>query len=393
MDNFTIPANLSNADHIKTAGMKRKLEEETHNLSESLLPDTCGPVVVFHDNTEIAEEIILDNGPDTSTTSNVVNEVEEEDVLNEPEKEEEKLSSEAETQTPASLFPLMGIEKFENDDAGIHFYTGLESFTSFTMVLQSLGPAAYCLNYVRHQVNDISVPNQFFLVLIKLRRHLPDIELSLFFNVSEDTVSNVFFTWMVFMSKQWRELDLWPRGSIGKHIVSDISSSDYEIESSRTRLIIDRAEFPIRKPKGSESQRATYSTREKKYTVKVLIGATPEGLVSYVSQAYGGATTDKQIIEESLSDLNVSEELQLDDLQNSFVNKNEHACENRNRNLCALHDCEICKDKDYIERIVRQAKSFKILSEHMSRSETQMASHIAFVCFMLGNFKTRIAPS
>lgn len=79
----------------------------------------------------------------------------------------------------------MCIDNFEKDDAGIHFYTGLETYIKFYMVLRTLGPAAYCLNYIYHKVTNISVPDQFFLVLIKLRRHRTNFDLSRLFNVSE----------------------------------------------------------------------------------------------------------------------------------------------------------------------------------------------------------------
>jgi hypothetical protein len=72
-----------------------------------------------------------------------------------------------ETQTPT--FPPMCIDNFEKDDAGIHFYTDLEIISKFYFVLRTLGPAAYSLNNIYHQVTNISVPDHFFLVLIKLR--------------------------------------------------------------------------------------------------------------------------------------------------------------------------------------------------------------------------------
>ena len=36
-----------------------------------------------------------------------------------------------------------------------------------------------------------------------------------------------------------------------------------------------------------------------KNKVKVLIGATPKGLISFVTEAYGGSTRDRQLIERS----------------------------------------------------------------------------------------------
>ena len=64
------------------------------------------------------------------------------------------------------------IHKFEKDPADVHFYTGLETYMEFVLVLHTLWPAAFQLNYVNHSVSNISVPHQLFLVLMKLRRHI-----------------------------------------------------------------------------------------------------------------------------------------------------------------------------------------------------------------------------
>lgn len=106
------------------------------------------------------------------------------------------------TQTPK--LPMFTIDNFEKDDAGIHFYTGLENYGKFFFVLHTLGPAAYCLQYAYHHVSNISVPDQFFLVLMKLRRHTTNFELSRLFGIAESVVSNVFVTWIIFMEKQWK---------------------------------------------------------------------------------------------------------------------------------------------------------------------------------------------
>lgn len=84
--------------------------------------------------------------------------------------------------------PLYSIENFNNDDKAIHFYTGLESYSKFMFVLSTLGPAAYFLNYIYHSVENLSVPNQLFMTLIKLRRYTTNFELSRMFNISENSV-------------------------------------------------------------------------------------------------------------------------------------------------------------------------------------------------------------
>ena len=59
-------------------------------------------------------------------------------------------------------------------------------------MLSTLGIAQNNLRYMYGHVANISIQDQFFLVLIKLRRHMSNFELSRMFRVSEATVYNVF---------------------------------------------------------------------------------------------------------------------------------------------------------------------------------------------------------
>ena len=197
------------------------------------------------------------------------------------------------TQTPS--YPMYSIENFINDDAGIHFYTGLENYSRFEFVLRSLGPAAYHLEYTSHRVENLSIPNQFFMTTMKLRRHTTNFELSRMFGVSDNTVSNIVLTWIYFMNAQWKELDCWPV----RELVQHFTPSDFGVKFPTTRVLIDGTECPIKKPRAPKAQQATFSTYKNRNTVKTLIGSTPGGLISYVSPAYAGSTSDRQIVERS----------------------------------------------------------------------------------------------
>ncbi|CAC5420801.1 unnamed protein product [Mytilus coruscus] len=60
-----------------------------------------------------------------------------------------------------------------------------------------------------------------------------------------------------------------------------------------TRIIIDGTEYPIRKPRLPFAQQSTFSTYKNRNTIKISVGETPGGLVSYVSPSYGGSTSDR----------------------------------------------------------------------------------------------------
>ena len=146
-------------------------------------------------------------------------------------------------------------------------------------MLQTLGPSAYCLNYVYSHSVTVDIPNQFFIILMKLRHHITNFELSWMLGISEKTVLNIFITWTRFMALQWQEINILP----SKGLVSFYSPRNVKKSFPPTRVIIDGTECPIKKPKNPRSQQQTFSTYKNRNTVKVLVGATPGGLVSFIS--------------------------------------------------------------------------------------------------------------
>lgn len=175
------------------------------------------------------------------------------------------------------------------------FYTGLASYTDFLHVLYNLGEAAFHLNYIYNQVQNLTIENQLFLTLIKLRQYKTNFELSKLFSVSTTTVENIWLTWINFMSRQWREVNFWP----DRDLVNFFAPRDFYSKFPTTRLIIDGTEIAVKKPKPPIAQQTTFSTYKNRNTMKVLVGSTPGGLTSFISPAYGGSASDRQLVERS----------------------------------------------------------------------------------------------
>lgn len=304
------------------------------------------------------------------------------------------------TSTQKISWPSICIEKFQYDPAGILFYTGLQTYADFKFVLATLGDAVFELNYMYYRSDQLSVINQFFLTIIKLRQHKTNFELSRLFNISETAVVNIWVTWINFMARQWREVNIWPE----RDIVRFFSPRDFRAKFPSTRLIIDGTECPVMKPKSPIAQQSTFSTYKNRNTVKLLVGSTPGGLVSYVSPAYGGSTSDRQICERSsltricdkgdsvMADkgFNVQDLFAPYDVSvniPTFFRK-----KNRMTGKTVLKDRAISSKRVHIERIIGLAKTYKILKDPLNITETKLASEITFVCFMLCNFKTCIIP-
>ena len=124
---------------------------------------------------------------------------------------------------------------------------------------------------------------------------MTNFELSRMFIISESVVSNIFITWVMFMEKQWRKIALWPR----RELLQYCAPSNFRQNYLNTRVIIDGTECLVKTPKNPTSQQTTFSTYKNWNTVKVLVGAIPGSLVSSVLPAYGGSTSDRQIVKRS----------------------------------------------------------------------------------------------
>ncbi len=57
-----------------------------------------------------------------------------------------------------------------------------------------------------------------------------------------------------------------------------------------------------------------------------------------------------------------------------------------------IQDRQVASKRVHIERIIGLAKTYKILTQPLNQQETQLGSEIAFVCFAMCNFRTRIVP-
>lgn len=298
--------------------------------------------------------------------------------------------------------PFLSVEVLQHDPDLLHYYTGLESFEKFQAVFETLGPAVNHLTYLRTQtVKNLSPVNQFLLMVTKLRQDVDYLPLSRMFGVSVFTAENVFCTWVNFCSRQWGEIDTW----VSQELVRYFSPRDFKAKFPTTRVVLDGTEIPVEKPSNPSSQRATFSTYKNTNTVKSVIGGTPGGLVSYVSPAYGGSTSDRQIIERGdlpqqctagdsvMADkgFNVQDIFAPFDVQvniPAFFTKKNRLTEQQ-----VLKDRKVSSKRVHIERLIGQAKTYKILVNGLGAAETKLSRHIIFLCFALCNFRKKVVSA
>ena len=132
-----------------------------------------------------------------------------------------------------------------------------------------------------------------------------------------------------------------------------------------------------------------------KYKQSFLIGVSPGGLCSYVSDAYGGSTSNRQIVKRSRlpEKCDRGDSIMSDkgfDVQDIFApygvtvniltffrKKNQMSGET------VIRDRKIASKRVHVERFIGLGKTYLILSQPFNTSETQLSSDIIFVCCML----------
>lgn len=218
--------------------------------------------------------------------------------------------------------------------------------------------------------------------------------------ISESAVSRIFNTWVNFLYFQLKELEMWQ----SKEVVNDFMPQDFKQKFPTTRIILDATEMPIQKPSNVNVQSLTCSSYKHKNTVKTMVGCTPRGAVSYVSDCYGGSVSDRQIIEDptlldntlfdSGESIMADRGIMVQDLfanQNVFVNT--HTVLKGKSQLKPekiVRDRRVASKQIHVGRVIGLSKTFKILRHELPNSKLPLANRIVFVCFSLTNFKNVI---
>ncbi|XP_074096357.1 uncharacterized protein LOC141525693 [Cotesia typhae] len=168
------------------------------------------------------------------------------------------------------------------------------------------------------------------------------------------------------------------------------------------RVIVDCAEFFCQSPSNFEHQGNLYSSYKAHTTYKVLIGCTPNGCISFVSDVFEGSISDPEIFKRSkIADLLQPGDVVLADrgftVHDIVEAKRAHLnippfLNGRNR-LTAQEEIltkKIAKQRIYVEHVIGRIKKFRLLSTVLPINMRTIMSQIIFVCSCLVNFQTPI---
>ena len=235
---------------------------------------------------------------------------------------------------------------------------------------------------------------QFFMTSVRLRLGLPELDLAQRFNISQSSVSRITLTWINLMYHSLKEMECFPPW----HIVKKYMPEAFKAEYPNTRIIIDATEFKVERPSSLLVQSTTFSAYKNTNTVKVLVGITPSGAVSFLSPVYEGSISDKKLVEKSglLDKLETGDEIMAD---KGFVIQDLLTPIGVRLNIPPFLDSKtqmpsedvlltkkIAQLRVHVERAIGRIKEYHILCSTLPAAMWDSLNEVIYVCCMMTNF-------
>ncbi|XP_043274333.1 uncharacterized protein [Venturia canescens] len=294
-------------------------------------------------------------------------------------------------------------------DSGFHGFSSITSnqelldlagvtFDTFNLLLKVLEQNR--LNNPKI-LNDSRTPlrDQLLIFLLKMKCGITFSALSVLFKVHRTTASRIFFFLLRHLAHSCKNFVIWP----SKKIVQSTMPTDFKENYGNCRVIIDCTEFRVEQPCTVEHRVHLYSQYKKGFTVKVLIGCTPGGYISFVSKCHGGRTTDAQITtgSEFLELLEPGDVVLADKgfpgvktaldasgkgtllVMPPFLHNNHFSAEE------VAETYKIARHRIHIERIMQRIRIYKILDK-LSLRMLPHCDDIVFMCCVLVNLQPPI---
>ena len=312
---------------------------------------------------------------------------------------------------------VFGIAQFKDSDSDINFYTGFPNYQTLVACYNFLSPGEKL--FVTSSTDDSFTPtnseeipgnkpgrrrklstlDEFFMVLIRLRLGLFELDLSHRFKVHVSTVNRICISWINFMYLKFGHLNIWPsRSAIYKAM-----PQSFKEKYPSTRVIIDGTEIKCQTPSSLVLHSETYSSYKSHTTFKGLIGISPSGHITFISQLYAGSISDREItvrsgllkLPFSAGDVIMADKgFNITDLLEPMgvgLNIPPFVGSRSQQNPSeVIATQEIASERIHVERAINKIKNFQIFNQIIPLSLAGSLNQMWTVCGMLTNLQNPI---
>ena len=234
------------------------------------------------------ETVSTQSQTEESSPAPVPNAVKTKDTASQTESNEKEVNS-VETQVDR---PVLAYEDISKSNEDVLFYTGIPDAQTFEALFDGMkNDTQLKSNSKGDRPASLRLIDEFFMVLMRLRLGLLLEDLAARFRISVSTCGRIFNKWIDYLDVQLAFLVQWS----DRECVQATMPSSFRNKYPNCRVIIDCTEIRTETPSSLQLRSLLYSDYKSHMTYKSLIGISPAGAVTFVSDLYNGSVSDKQI--------------------------------------------------------------------------------------------------
>lgn len=219
--------------------------------------------------------------------------------------------------------------------------------------------------------------------LQKLKQNLSFAVLAFDYAMSPSNCGRIFSKTISVMAKALEKFVFWSDNSVVEHRLPLAFRANFKEVTS----IIDCFEIQIQKPSNAVYQSHTWSQYKQCNTIKYLVSSTPDGLVNFISEGFGGRISDVEIVKHSgyLDVLPANSVIMADrgfksietilEAKNCRLIRPPSVSEN---DIMTAEDVHFTKQvaalRIHIERVIKRYREFAILLPHATVNAYLIAS-------------------
>eukprot|EP00121_Abeoforma_whisleri_P013507 Awhi_evm1s12462 len=306
---------------------------------------------------------------------------------------EEQYLSPTESMKPSDYLRQIHYSRVIKDENFVRRYTGFSTIRSYLDFMVMLKEMEYDRCW---QKKVLDFDNGILLCLMKLRQNFFHYHLGFLFGIRDGVASDIFkygvgILMNFFESYPYNPLNVLNQSFLKSNISFHLS--DYP----NCALIIDVVTFNIKSPTPKTAKNGPFMTIEEQGKLKALIAVTSSDHICYVSPCHTGNVTEKELVElyaKSLfarlwpgasvmgdQSLNIEEYLpkNIDYLPPPITMK-------KTTTTSTGEVSELITKLPLVDRLVRRARCFNILSDEVGVYTVPMFSDISRCGFYLTNF-------
>ena len=308
------------------------------------------------------------------------------------------------TQTEHWMSARMSYELCVQQPEFQHF-CGL-SVEQFNHIYESLGNDAV-FKYLKYKENQptpkkerkklLSLRCKLFLTLVRLRRAFKEKDLAYFMGVSLSTASRVCKTWIQTLFIQFSLLKPFMMPTVAQQQYSVPECFKY---FKNVRVICDSFEVKCQRPSNFDQNANLYSDYKSACTCKFMVAVSKRGGIAFVSEAFEGSASDKEIFLKSgsVDFLEPGDAVMVDkgyliehemNARHIIVYKPplKKPHQQQATGLHTLRTRKIAQARIHVERIIGKIRRWNILNVVIPQTCLYLISQSAFVCSCLTNYE------